>query len=150
MRLRSIPRTLVVLATAACASTAGGPATDLATDPAADPAPIRTAYRAPNRSVLTGDEVRAARVANALDAIERLRPEFLRARAVGSRTPLAQRRPAVFHNGVYLGTLDVLRGFSPSEIVSVRRISASEATVRYGTRYGGVEALEIVTSATGH
>lgn len=134
MRLRFIPQTMVVLLAAACAA---GPATTTAP------------HRTTSRSVLSGDELRAARVTNAYEAVHRLRPEFARARGTASMSPFSQARVGVFANGVYVGGLEVLRMFSALEIVSIKRMSLSETTVRYGTRYGGIEGLEITTSPTG-
>ncbi|MFL5582119.1 MAG: hypothetical protein ACJ8AO_17270 [Gemmatimonadaceae bacterium] len=135
MRLRFIPQMMVVLTAAACAS--GSPATSNAP------------HRHTSRTVLTGDEMREARVVNAFEAVERLRPEFMRARGAVPRSPFAQTKPGVFHNGVYLGGLEMLRSFSPLEVVAIRRLSASETTILYGSRYGNMEALEVVTSTSG-
>src|SRR5215208_1084684 len=71
------------------------------------------------------------------------------ARGTVARSPFAQAKPGVFHNGVYLGGLEMLRSFSPLEVVAIRRLSASETTILYGSRYGNMEALEVVTSTSG-
>jgi hypothetical protein len=140
MRLRIVPQTLVLLAAAACA---GGPA------------PLGASFAAPHRagtstrSVLTGDEMREARATNALDAVQRLRPEFMRSRGVSIRSLARPQLPGVFHNGIYLGSIEMLRTFSPLEVIAVRRLSPSDVTLRYGSRYGGMDGLEVVTVGTG-
>lgn len=144
MRLHIVPQTLALLAVAACAS---GPAPMGTASPTSSLVPHRVGSS--TRSVLSGDEMRESMASNALEAVQRLRPEFMRGRGVTARSLMRPQLPGLFHNGVYLGTVDMLRTFSPQEIVAVRRLSASDVTLRYGTRYGGNDALEIVTIGTG-
>lgn len=70
----------------------------------------------------------AAVMGDAWQAIERLRPAWLRQRAgVGSA--------AVFLNGQRYGDLGSLRGLPAADLESARFISAADATTLYGTGY---------------
>ncbi len=66
---------------------------------------------------------------NALQAIERLRPRWLRRR--GSR------QPTVVLAGAPGQNLDVLRTVRALDVREMRFMSAADATTRYGTGYDG-------------
>ena len=142
-------RTLVALGllalTAACASggSAGSPE---AGETAA--APRRASSG--NRNVLTSAEVkeRAADLNNAFEAIERLRPDFLRARGpvtIGTGGSDASGL-TVYINMDRQPNLESLRSVAISEIKEIRRYSASEASSKFGlNNMGG--AIQVVTNA---
>lgn len=94
--------------------------------------------------VLTLEEIRATPAVNVYQLLERTRPQYLRP-VPGTSSRAAQRYlPYVFVNGSRWGPLESLRTMQPEHVVSIRRLSASSAQVRYGSDYvGGV--LEIVT-----
>ena len=100
--------------------------------------------RTGNRDVITREEMRAVQVSNAYDAIQRLRPEFLRARGTGSRR--AASPIIVYVNGVRSGGLEVLRTLAAADVNEVRRINAADATTLHGT--GHSSGALIIT--TGH
>jgi hypothetical protein len=81
-------------------------------------------------NTLTRDEIAGAPVTTAYEAIDRLRPRFLRPHATGSRPATAY--AVVFIDGVRRGALDILRTVAASSIMEVRYLTASDATTRYG------------------
>ena len=132
---RAVVAVALLAGTAACSarSAAGGSESD-----------STTTARAPRRSpdLLTDDEIATISASNALHAIERLRPTFLRAEGFGL-APVA-----VYVNGQRFGELQALRSMPAREIRTVRRLSAAEAQLRYGVgNSGGV--LDIATKTGG-
>jgi hypothetical protein len=73
------------------------------------------------------------------DAIQRLRPRWLQARA-------GQPLPQVMMNGSQMGGVEVLRGMQATDVSSVRFLDAQDATTRFGTGYTG-GAIELVSRA---
>jgi len=127
MRMRRSVRILAVLGAvglsaglAACASGSGGPA-----------GPRR------NANLITAEEMADYAFPTVLDAIRRLRPRWLQPRA-GSGSPQA------ILDGTRLGGLDQLRVIDVADIVSIRFLSASDATTRYGTGFPA-GAIEVST-----
>lgn len=89
------------------------------------------------RNVLAGDEIRAdAGARDALNAIQRLRPWFLRQR--GSNNAL----PAVFVNGKRYYHIMDLKTISSGEIHEIRYLTAVQASVPFG---GSADAIVITT-----
>ncbi len=98
----------------------------------------RTAQRGP----LTSDEIREAGLSGtALEAVQHLRPQWLRTRSGGGiRVYVDGSRVSQNTSG--------LAGISVQQVGRIERMSASEATTRYGTVAGGhPEGAIIVTSA---
>ena len=124
MRLPEAAALALTLITTACASTtrAGGG----------------------SRDIITVDEIERVNVSNAMEIVERLRPEFLRGRGrVSVAQPDAQ-YPVVYVNGVRAGQLEALRSITASDVHEIRYISAADATTRYGTGHtGGVIEVRI-------
>ncbi|HVE78164.1 MAG TPA: hypothetical protein VNA89_04865 [Gemmatimonadaceae bacterium] len=117
MRARSLLRIVALVATAACASGGSTPA-------------VR--HVASMRSPLSGVEARSARVVDAYEAVQRLRPGFLRSR--GSSGP-GGGGVRVYIDGQPAGGLDMLRTVPAAVIGQIEYLSASEATVRWGARF---------------
>jgi hypothetical protein len=96
-----------------------------------------TAPRASN-SVITRQELVDVQVANAYDAVQRLRPSFLRPRTIAGGTQTArgsttvQDYAVVFVDGIRKGGPDYLKTIPTSEVAEVRYLSAMDATTRYG------------------
>ena len=97
----------------------------------------RTAAVPSGHNVLSRVELQAARERNLLEAIQRLRPAFLRSRAVRTtRTPVPE--PVhVYVNGARAEGLDVLKLFSPQSVVEVRFYEPNDANVRFGLGHNG-------------
>ena len=75
-----------------------------------------------------------------LDAVRRLRPEFLKARNVASGT-IRRQHAEVYIERMRAGGLDVLRTIPIGHVESVRYISPMDALIRYGSlrnHQGGV------------
>ncbi len=108
----------LTLALAACASgpRAGAPA-----------APRR------NPNVITAEEIAGAHAQNALDVVRQLRPRFLMTQGGTTRTHAVQ----VMVDEVPRGGVSVLGGINAGDVVEIRYLDASEATMKYGTGYTG-------------
>ena len=129
MRLNSSKITLafiiafgLAVGLAACSSGGGG-----SSGPRRDP------------NLITAEEMAEFSTLSALDVIRRLRPRWLQGRG--------QSRPQVIQDGARLGDpQNALRSVSVSDIESLRYLSASDATMRYGTNYPG-GAIEVTSRA---
>ena len=97
----------------------------------------------PRNNVLTREEIAAAPVTTAYDALDRLRPSFLRPHATGGRPATAY--AVVFIDGVRRGALDVLRSVAANSILEIRYLTAADATTRYGLDIqGGVIDVKLL------
>ena len=94
---------------------------------------------------ITEEELDDLPVMTARQAIQRLRPSWLRARISTVRGASGTRHSAmVFRDGMPMGGLDVLEGMDIREIGEFRFLTPSDATTRYGTGYpGGI--IEVFT-----
>jgi hypothetical protein len=127
-----------LLAVAGCASATSG---------TADPAPRDEAVSSQRAlEVLTGDELRATGIGNVYDALRRLRPLWLQARA-GAASAVGPRGGAmavVYLAGVPHGTLQSLRTMNVDQVRRVEFINARDATTRFGTGHtGGVIMVDL-------
>ena len=74
-----------------------------------------------------------AAAADAWEVVRTLRGSFLNSRGITSlQRPDGGAWPVVFVDGMYLGTLDELRGIPASTIDEVRFLNAGDAMLRYG------------------
>lgn len=125
-----IPLTVLVLLVTACAS-AGSAGTSGTSD------------------VITSEELRSVEgVSTAYDAIQRLRPRFLRGRTgtFGTRAaadPLSRSSSAgdgsqvvVYLDGVRLGGVSELRRINADAVQEIRYLNGRDATTKYGTNVG--------------
>lgn len=97
-----------------------------------------------NSNFISQDELAGAQHSNLYDAIYALRPTFLRSRGRHSFDPGQSEFPLVYQDGQRYGELDVLKGMSLETVKSVRFLSASDATTKYGTNHtSGV--IEVTT-----
>jgi len=132
---RSLVAALLAVATGACAS--GGAS-------ASDPSTSSS-----TRSVITEAELPTSGTETAYDAIQRLRPEFLRARPAQSYTLQTNGgasgpapAPALVVNGQRAGELSDLRQIAATAIRSVRYYTIEQAKRKFGMQYDG-GAIEI-------
>ncbi|MDT8340120.1 MAG: hypothetical protein RQ751_01290 [Longimicrobiales bacterium] len=121
MRHRCLPLLLCTLAVS-CAGASGS----------ASGAPPRS-----SADVIPAAELRPFDTYSAYDAVNRLRPQWLRSRVPGQD-------PVVFMNGSELGGPEALRSVQVSTLVEIRFRNGRDATTRYGTGYGG-GAIEMVS-----
>lgn len=125
----------------ACASATGGSVV---------PSGTAAAPTNSNRSVINGEELSSTRETDLYNAIQRLRPDWLRTR--GSSSISAGRSGNQDPDGVNvyqdlqkLGSIEVLRSISLTQATSLRFYTASEAQLRFGTgNPNGV--IQIVTA----
>ena len=92
--------------------------------------------RDPN--MITQDEIARVTAANAYDAVQMLRPSFLRARGVPSAASGGMPDLAVVYlDGMKMGDISQLQRIPTVGIVSIRYLSAIEANQRYGRGHEG-------------
>ncbi len=97
-----------------------------------DPAGTRNSF-----DVLTGDEVREASAENLYEAIQELRPRWLRPRPRTSITFERASDPIVYLYGVRHGSINTLYQMHVNQVVQVEYINPLDATTRYGAGHGG-------------
>ena len=101
---------------------------------ASSPTPASTGIVAEHHSgsVITQEELAGTSAQNALDAIMRLRPNFLASR--GATTINASDHGiVVYSNGQRLGGSETLRDIPLQEIKRIEYLNSSDATQRFGT-----------------
>jgi hypothetical protein len=95
-------------------------------------------------NVINAEELASRSTLTARQAIEQLRPQFLRTRGT---TTLGNAQTGdviwVYFDGTRMGTVEVLNNISVHEIREIRYLNPSEATNRYGT--GHVQGAILVT-----
>lgn len=122
------PTTLFFLA-------AFGLATGLAACASSGASGERGPRRDPN--MITAEELTDYSTVSALDAIRRLRPRWLQGRG--------NMRPQLVLDGARLTNLeDGLQSVQATSVREMRYLSASDATMRFGTNYLG-GAIEVIT-----
>lgn len=102
-----------------------------------------------SRNVITESELPTSGTESAYDAIQRLRPDFLRARPAqsynlqpGGGTTGAAPAPALIVNGQRGGDLSDLRQIAATSLRSVRYYTIEQAKRKFGMQYDG-GAIEI-------
>ncbi|HVX41036.1 MAG TPA: hypothetical protein VHB25_15820 [Gemmatimonadaceae bacterium] len=126
----------------------------------------RSASTQSSRYVLTATELEGAQADNLYDAIQKLRPDYLRGDQTGvvGQTDATGARVSgslggqsnvtlvhdavvpvsVYRNGVRLGGLDDLRHITIDEVKEVRFLKAADAIIRLGTE-NGAGAIVVTT-----
>lgn len=95
-----------------------------------------TRYRGSN--VISGEEVRETSASDAFEAVQLLRPMWLRARAAPSLTDRAGGYPRIYVDNIPLaGGTRELRTVVAGDIREIRYISPADATTRFGTGHAG-------------
>ncbi len=91
-----------------------------------------------SNNVITRQELVSVQMANAYDAVQRLRPSFLRPRTIaggtltGRGSSSVQDYAVVYVDGIRKGNPDFLKTIPTAEISEVRYLNAMDATTRYG------------------
>lgn len=88
-------------------------------------------------TVITAEELDAITVPTVYEAVERLRPQFLRSRGASSVRNPQPMMPVVYVGGVRYGGPESLRQLRTSDVQEIRYLNASDATTRYGTDHTG-------------
>jgi hypothetical protein len=81
--------------------------------------------------MLGSTEIQSAEVANAYDAVVRLRPQFLRKHAPSAPTT-EEGVPVIYLDGVRQGGADMLRSIPANAVVDIRYLSATAANMELG------------------
>lgn len=88
-------------------------------------------------NVITRNELEAAGSVSLYDAVQRLRPNFLRDRGQTSLlNESARTLPAVFLDQSLYGEIESLRAIEASRVDEVRYYAGTAATTRFGSAYG--------------
>jgi hypothetical protein len=90
----------------------------------------------PDRNLLTDDEIATISVASAYEAVERLRPLFLKTRGRSTINAGGSEYASVFVNGQFYGDLPSLRNIVANEVREIRYFNGPDAVTKYGMRYG--------------
>ncbi|MGH7617174.1 MAG: hypothetical protein ACREPM_08110 [Gemmatimonadaceae bacterium] len=103
-----------------------------------------------DRAVISTEELRSSRETSLYDAIQRMRPEWLRTRGAtsiqtGMSGNTAPDAINVFQDLQKLGSVDVLRSIAITQASSLRFYTASEAQMRFGTGNPN-GAIQIITA----
>jgi hypothetical protein len=106
-----------------------------ACSPARSAPPV--AAPAGDRYTLTEAELQSAQDRNLYEAIQRLRPTFLRSRQVRSSSTPNPEPVHVFVDGTRAEGLETLKLFSPAIVREVRFYEPHQANVRFGTGHHG-------------
>lgn len=100
-----------------------------------------------SRNVITAEEIREVDALTAFDAVERLRPAFLRRGRVNVQED-TKSFPIVYLDDMKLGGIDELRRIRASQVARIEYLSAADATFRFGTGHTG-GALLVTTVGSG-
>lgn len=119
-----------LLVLAACA---GGPATEAATDAGAPAASASAASR--NSSIITREDLSDQTLAGSdlLQAVRRIRPQFLATRGMVSKSNTAAGAVQVSVDGGSLQALSTLSSIRVEEVGEVRYYNTSEAAQKFGS-----------------
>ena len=85
-----------------------------------------------DRNLITADEIAKSNATNAYEAVERLRPTFLRTRGSQSLQNQEPPTPMIYIDGMRYGPLQTLASVPAIGIVSIQYLNAIEATQRFG------------------
>lgn len=85
-------------------------------------------------NVIVADELAASPQGDLLSAVQQLRPAFLQTRGASSfGVGTAPEAIQVYVDGVHVGDASILRQYQARDIKEVRKLSAADATQKYGT-----------------
>jgi len=125
MRIRTLSAMFFVLLAVACAGSGSGSGSE--------------GPRRGSANLITSAELQDVANLSAYEAIQRLRPIWLRPRSGSSG-------PVVFVDGAQMGDPNMLQSISAATVEEIRFRSASDATTRYGTGVTG-GAIEVKTKS---
>jgi hypothetical protein len=85
--------------------------------------------------VITAPELIDSRAPFAYEAVEKLRPGFLRVRGPSSLMNPAARGPAIFVDGIYSGGVEELSDIPVQDVTRIKYVGAWDAATRFGPDY---------------
>lgn len=123
-------RSLAFGALAALTLSAGGGCAAGTAEPGAAPADGSAQANQPRRrrDLITADELATVQATNLYDAIQRLRPDWLRGTSISSINNQSARQVVVYQDNVQLGTVEALRQVSPGYARAIRWMDGNEAS----------------------
>ena len=135
MRARVVLAAMTVVVTLACATSGGGSG-------------LRPG--SPNKDLIVESEIVAiaGRSVNALQVIEKLRPQMLRSRGAGSPTDASGEtsQPKVYVDNIAYGDISTLTNLNATQIREIQFFKSGDATTRWGTGHmGGVILVTMKT-----
>jgi hypothetical protein len=139
MRTRVVVAALVATAGWGCAS--GGGSTNAADAMVASGMTTRAPRRKPDLIDESEISARANEATNALQIIQKLRPQMLTGRGLGSPTDVTGEtgRPRVYVDNISYGDLSSLSNLTANQIKEIRFLNSRDATTQWGTGHmGGV------------
>ena len=95
-------------------------------------------------NVITRQELDASVARNAYDAIQNLRPTFLRSRGTQTFDPTVSTQAAVYFDGQRYGDITSLKSMTIDNLDEIRYLNPSLATSKYGTNHTA-GAIEVTT-----
>ena len=99
------------------------------------------------RNVLTAREIteRGGDISNAFEALERLRPDFLRMSRGPTDLNDSSTQPSVYINSERQPSFESLRVVAIREVSEIRKLSASEAQTKFGLNntHGAIQVVTI-------
>lgn len=104
--------------------------------PPADPADSTGRTTSRDRNVLTAEEIATIDVATAADAVERLRPSWLRNRGAASLSGGAD-VPIVYVDDIRFGPVSQLQRIAARTVFEIRFIPGTDTGIKYGLGHGG-------------
>lgn len=90
-----------------------------------------------DRNLITADEIARSNASNAYEAVERLRPAFLRTRGAQSIQNPEPPTPMIYLDGIRFGPLQTLSSIPAIGILSIQYMNAVDATQRFGMGHEG-------------
>jgi outer membrane lipoprotein SlyB len=99
-----------------------------------------------NSDVLTQEEMQEKHHTNAFDAIQSLRPVWLRDRGPQSLTLSTAGQLVVLLDGINVGGVSALRQIRVTEVQTLRYYSASNASSRFGAQANGGPVIFVESS----
>lgn len=126
---RPLALSLALCAMAACASS-GSSASQVTQDTTTA---VASAGTRGSRNLLTEADLMKSTARDALQAIQVLRPDWLRSRGSATSISGGVSEVVVYLNGQRFGGPEALTQFQPTALKEARYLSASEATNRFGT-----------------
>jgi hypothetical protein len=100
-------------------------------------APYTDPALAPDREIITQDEIQSSHGSTAYDVIRKLHSNFLSYRGRTSIRDVESALPVVFVDDQAYGSVSVLRSIPASQIAEIRLYRAWEATIKFGSGLPG-------------
>jgi hypothetical protein len=97
-----------------------------------------------NSDIITAEQIAVTHESNAYDAINQIKPLWLKTRGQTSVNTGSSPYASVFVDGQYFGDLASLRQIIAPQIKQVRYLNGPNAVTRYGMQYGS-GVIEVTT-----